>query len=387
MAMSLAGAVNEERRNQLINLENNPLVPLLDIMGQRADEAREIRLREQERAAEMEALFKLEERKEDIRRKRAEESRKQAIELELAKIGIDPTVNRQESGEVQRITSDDAGAIHKRGIDSVTEPNIIPRNRSALSLLAGRNKELMTKGIYSVDPITGELKKSGTVPRRSEVFKGVMSPEQVQQRAVQKGRANAVIKDIEMTAKLTGAVKKLAILNKQYQKALPSGDRTPLEQRIVGGLSSWAAEKGLIDNPELVALRRNIRPIAINVIRLFGEVGNLSESEQQGAIDVVDQADITDEERIASTRQFIEYALAGASEEGINFISEREDIGGVLDAFGVNLDQEFDMIGNDNVSSSVDIQSGGDFTEEDIIFTMQKHGLSREEVLKRIGAQ
>ena len=78
--------------------------------------------------------------------------------------------------------------------------------------------------------------------------------------------------------------------------------------------------------------------MAINLIRAFGEVGSLTESEQQGAIDTINQAGLTDEERIASTRQFIEFAIVGASPQARAFISEQEDIKGILDAFNVNLD-------------------------------------------------
>lgn len=194
------------------------------------------------------------------------------------------------------------------------------------------------QGIYVVDPVTGEPRRTGSIPRSGKTYKGVTTPEQQKKIAQAKAEGKALENDIVSTSKLSGAVKRLAILNKQFEQALPSGDRTPFEQRIVGGASSWAAKKGLINNPQLVALQQNLRPIAINMIRAFGEVGNLSETEQQGALDVVNQAGLTDQERIAATRQFIEYALAGARPESIAMIQKRPDIQGILDAFGVNLD-------------------------------------------------
>src|SRR3990167_11494613 len=193
--------------------------------------------------------------------------------------------------------------------------------------------------IYQTDPITGEVNLKGTAPYGSKVYKGILSPDQMKERALGTGQAKAIEKDIESTAKLSNAVKRLGILNKQYKEAFPSGDKTPFEQRISGGVGSWAVKKGLYNNPKFLALQKNIRPIAINLVRMFGEVGNLSESEQKGAIDVVNQAGLTDDERIASTKQFIEFALAGASPAGIKYIKEnRGDIQGILDSMGVDID-------------------------------------------------
>ena len=144
--------------------------------------------------------------------------------------------------------------------------------------------------------------------------------------------------DLQSNQKLGTAVRRLSLLNRQFKEALPSGDKTPLEQRIFGSAQAVGASLGIVNNPKLLALKRNIRPIAINLIRAFGEVGNLSETEQRGAIDVVSQANLTDEERIASTKQFIEFAIVGASPQARAFLTEQKDIKGILDAFNVNLD-------------------------------------------------
>ena len=181
------------------------------------------------------------------------------------------------------------------------------------------------------------MEQKASVPYGSKTYKAVMTPEQIKERSYSEAQGKAIGKNIETSDKLASAVKRLEIINSQFKKALPSGDKTPLEQRISGATSSWAAKAGLIDNKELVALQKNIRPMAINMIRAFGEVGNLSESEQKGAIDVVEQSGLTDDERIAATKQFIEFALAGASPEGIKHLRSRKDIQGILDAFGVEL--------------------------------------------------
>lgn len=214
-----------------------------------------------------------------------------------------------------------------RGIDPTNKTQ-----EQLFSEISQADKQLVT-----IDPTTGEQLNSFSAPYNTTFRKGVMSPEQIKQRAIAEGEGKAIETDIANTSKLGTAVKRLAIINKQFAEALPSGDRTPLEQRIYGGTEALKAKYGFSDNKKLLAIQKNLRPIAINMVRAFGEVGNLSETEQQGAIDTVDQAGLTDQERIESTRQFIEYALAGARPESLELIKKRKDIRGVLDAFGVDL--------------------------------------------------
>lgn len=194
--------------------------------------------------------------------------------------------------------------------------------------------------VITLDPLTGEPMKSFTTGPRSIVRKGVMSPEQIQERSVAEGEGKAIVKDTETTSKLSGAIKRLSILNEQFNEALPSGDRTPLEQRIYGVTENIKAKYGLTDNAKLVALQENIRPMAITMIRAFGEVGNLSESEQQGAIDAINQSNLTDKERLQKTRQFMKFALGGARPESIEILKKRKDIVGILDAFGVDIGEK-----------------------------------------------
>lgn len=185
---------------------------------------------------------------------------------------------------------------------------------------------------------------SGSLPQSNIGFKGFsIGPSGLSmdfgQTPQQKTEEEQRGKSIEQSTKLSTAVRRLALINKQFKDALPSGDKTPLEQRIAGTMQTIGAKYGLVDNPKLLALKKNIRPMAINMVRMFGEVGNLSQSEQQGAIDVVSQEGLTDDERIASVRQFAEYALAGADQDALNYMLKQKDIQGIIDAFGIDVGQ------------------------------------------------
>jgi len=192
-----------------------------------------------------------------------------------------------------------------------------------------------------LEAVKGRLVSPSTLrvqPRGEKEALSLLSTLTTLQSPEQETRQKLRQEDLQSNQKLGTAVRRLSLLNRQFKEALPSGDKTPLEQRIFGSAQSIGASLGIVNNPKLLALKRNIRPMAINLIRAFGEVGSLTESEQQGAIDTINQAGLTDEERIASTRQFIEFAIVGASPQARAFISEQEDIKGILDAFNVNLD-------------------------------------------------
>lgn len=146
-------------------------------------------------------------------------------------------------------------------------------------------------------------------------------------------------KELEMSEKMSQAVRRLSLINRQFKEAAPSGERPPILQRGLGQLEVFGAKTGLAPNPELLALQTNIRPMAINLIRLFGEVGNLSETEQKGAIDTIQQAGLTDSERIQKLRQFAEFALSGASPKAKEFMLRQPDVQKIVSDLGINLGQ------------------------------------------------
>jgi len=144
-------------------------------------------------------------------------------------------------------------------------------------------------------------------------------------------------KELESAQKLGTAVKRLSILNKQFNEALPTYEKGAVEQRVAGKLEAIGAKWGVSPNPKLLALLTNSRPVAINLVRAFGEVGNLSESEQRGALDVVDQAGLTEEERLEKVRQFAEFALAGATPKSLEGMMKDENIVEIVKNLGIKV--------------------------------------------------
>jgi len=212
----------------------------------------------------------------------------------------------------------------------------------AQSDLANRQADVMGQ-FFNKDGPGGMITPEATIG-------GIKFVDPEQTRKVQSLEAEGVSREEQMKGaqKLSRAVRRLSILNQQFNEALPTGDRSAFQQRIAGPLAVIGAKTGISPNPRLMALKSNIRPIAINLIRDFGEVGNLSETEQRGAIDAVTKEGLTDEERIAQTGQFIQYALGGIPKETRDFLLQSSDIKQILDDFGIQFDDETQIGGQIN---------------------------------------
>lgn len=171
----------------------------------------------------------------------------------------------------------------------------------------------------------------------------------VQEEAQVKGKI------IESGSKLGTAVKRLNLINNQLNKALPTGNNNPLTQRIAGPLAVAGAKSGLMPNPKLMALKKNIRPIGIQLIRAFGEVGNLSEQEQSSSMDVVSNESLTEDERLESLKQFAEFAIAGARPEAIDMMMQDPGVASIIKDLGINTGHSSsDGNGNDSGGGNED---------------------------------
>ena len=163
MAVTLQQAVENERLNQAISQQNNPLVALFQGIGAGVEERMAEEQKAKQEKSELEKLFKIEEFKSELKKQQdildfeqakelqriqenqtrlqKEQDRKANIQLELAKAGVTPTGDRRESGELSRITDDFNGAMAKRGVSDIedgamslpggevgdVEGNVIPR--------------------------------------------------------------------------------------------------------------------------------------------------------------------------------------------------------------------------------------------------------------------
>ena len=143
---------------------------------------------------------------------------------------------------------------------------------------------------------------------------------------------------IERTQKLSGALKRLALLNREFETALPSRGQTPFAQRIRGGVASFGAMTGLVPNAPLMALKKGGRPMAISIVRDLGEVGNLSESDINSAVDTVSQEGLTETERTEFIQTFGSFVFAGIPGQVKQIALSDPDVRAVVEAFKITTD-------------------------------------------------
>lgn len=165
----------------------------------------------------------------------------------------------------------------------------------------------------------------------------VLNPGFEQQRAVSSGQAKATEKSFENAQKLQRAVGIISSIGKQFQSAIPDipGEEN-YEKRIRSYFEEVGATTGLKPNPELLAIKKLQKPFAIQVIRALGEVGNLSTTEQQAALDTLSFGGLTSDEINAVVGAFAKTALAAMPEEAKKTLLNNPDSQALFKAFGID---------------------------------------------------
>jgi len=209
----------------------------------------------------------------------------------------------------------------------------------ALEEAKGKVKGNQSTGVFSFNPLTGNLEQVSQVPKGS-IVRNTLGEEDLRTKAMITQESQVEGKTIEAGGKLGTAVKRLKVINDQMNAALPAQGTNPFAQRILGPAAVLGAKTGIAPNPRLMALKKNIRPVGIQLIRAFGEVGNLSETEQKSAIDTVENENLNEEERMAALRQFAEFALAGARPEAIQYMIKDPSVSQIMQDFGISYGQE-----------------------------------------------
>ena len=158
----------------------------------------------------------------------------------------------------------------------------------------------------------------------------------------------------KLGTKLGGLSRRLNVLRKQYDTALPeSGVNSELMQRFSGPFAMIGAKTGIVPNKTLIALQKNARLQAIQVIKMAGEAGNLAQQEQEEASKAITSEGLTMDERMASTKQFLEVAIAGMSKDALDFVSRDPAFMKVVEETGV--DKE--LVGLPNISNGVNLDN------------------------------
>jgi len=221
----------------------------------------------------------------------------------------------------------------------------------------------------------GNLSLSGAVGSRDIVKQLPQSVEQIKEKAIARGEASIETGQKELATKLGGYTKKLDYLQNEYTAALDdvSKDIPEWQQRLVGPLEVLGAKTGAKPNPRLMALKKNEKMQAIQLVRMAGEVGNLTGQEQQNALDSVAQETLTPEERVAAVKQQVEFALSGATDSARKYLMKDKSFQRVAERYGISVDG----MTSDDSSNDASSESGSSSNKALPKFDPSKERLQR----------
>lgn len=197
--------------------------------------------------------------------------------------------------------------------------------------------ESASKNVLFMDE-KGNLAVAGNVGKRDIVKQLPQSVEQIKEKSLARGEASIETGQKELATKLGGYTKKLDYLQEEYTSAL--GDVTKdipeWQQRIVGPMEVFGAKIGAKPNPKLMALKQNEKMQAIQLVRMAGEVGNLTATEQENAVNSVAQEKLTPEERVQAVKQQVEFALSGTTDSARSFLMKDKSFQRVASKYGIS---------------------------------------------------
>lgn len=144
----------------------------------------------------------------------------------------------------------------------------------------------------------------------------------------------AMTDEFKMTNKLGGAIRRMAEIKKQFDKALPGDSGSPFEQRLKFATEGQGAKYGLVDNPELAAIMQSLPSEAIAQARALGEVGNLSDSDKQAAISTLSIGGLNNAERWAFLRNYSRFVMAGVGPRGRDQLMSDPEVKAIIGDIG-----------------------------------------------------
>ncbi len=166
-------------------------------------------------------------------------------------------------------------------------------------------------------------------PSEAEQLKGLVTA----------GRGKGIEEGFKQAEGQKRAFKKLGSISRQFTEALPSGDRTAVEQRINGLVSSIGAKTGFQPNPQLMALQNTAKLQLRAILRDMGEGARLSDQDITQNIALIEQAGLTDVERKAQVRSFMQTAVDSMDSDTLKILQDDPNTIELLKGFGVSLTQ------------------------------------------------
>ena len=127
------------------------------------------------------------------------------------------------------------------------------------------------------------------------------------------------------------AVKKLDSITRQFNEALPNdAEGITTGARISGIVSMLGAITGVKSNPKLLALRNTAKLTLRSILRDMGEGARLSDQDISQNIAVIEQAGLSNEERLAQVGTFIQTAVDSMDQETLEIFANDKGFNDIL---------------------------------------------------------
>lgn len=233
-------------------------------------------------------------------------------------------------------------SIFKLGVENEYETTLMK---------ATEEEKRKTKTIETETEMTGAGKLLGTMGMSGE--KGGGLPEGVslkagpltftgKQTAEEKGEEAAIKEAFERAQGVKRATKRLASIVNQFNKALPAEQKgtTTVSQRVSGITAVLGAKTGLKPNPDLLALQDTAKLQLRGILRDMGEGARMSDQDITQNLAVIEQAGLSNEERKAKIRTFMQVAVDSMDSAIIDTLKKDKTTLDLLSDFGVTLPSE-----------------------------------------------
>jgi len=189
---------------------------------------------------------------------------------------------------------------------------------------------------------------TGKVPKTAE---------QREREAVEGGVKKGVEEAFKQAEGIKRALKKLGSITRQFSEALPTGNLHPFIQRIRGIFADIGAETGIAPNPKLLALKITAKLQLRAILRDMGEGARLSDQDITQNIAIIEQTNLTDEEREALIATYMQTAVDSMDFRTLRVLTDDPGVVQMFDGLGISLQD----------SASGELKVGGTFQGQKII--------------------
>jgi len=199
------------------------------------------------------------------------------------------------------------------------------------------NADPIAASMNQMGPISGSVTPTGKTTNYGQTPAAQLAQKQAESKIQTDKEAT------QRADKIGEAVKMLVSVQSDFNRAFPSHDRTPFEQRIAGALEQFGADKGARNNPEAKAMNDLLKSYAINIVKLIGESGNLATSDIETAVKAIEGAGLTGTERFTKAKMFAKTHLVKMSSAAKLQIAKDPEVASIMKTFDIDLSIEADL--------------------------------------------